>query len=222
MTPFKPMLEAAIERAGGIDELDALMPKPSTARALEAVPDDRYLSMISLRVFQAGLKHSMVAAKWPAFEEVFVGFAPAPVAAMHEEQIEALMADKRLIRHLPKLRSVPANAAAILAIAAESGSFGAWLAAWPVTDITGLWAAIGKRFKQMGGTSTPYVLRQAGKDTFILTNDVIKALVGAGVVSRKPTSKRDLAATQAAFNAWASESDRPLCHLSRIAALSVG
>jgi 3-methyladenine DNA glycosylase Tag len=186
------------------------------------VPDDRYLSMISLRVFQAGLKHAMVAAKWPAFEEVFAGFAPAPVAAMHEERIEALMADKRLIRHLPKLRSVPANAQAILAIADEAGSFGAWLADWPVDDITGLWAAIAKRFKQMGGSSTPYVLRRAGKDTFILTNDVNKALIAAGVIDRKPTSKRDLASVQAVFNAWASESGRPLCHLSRIAALSVG
>ena len=37
---------------------------------------------MSLRIFRAGLKHSLVDAKWPAFEEVFAGFEPARVVAM--------------------------------------------------------------------------------------------------------------------------------------------
>ena len=58
---------------------------------------------MSRRIFQAGLKHSMVDAKWPAFEEVFFGFEPRRVRAMSDEALEALLGDARLIRHWGKL-----------------------------------------------------------------------------------------------------------------------
>lgn len=68
----------------------------------------------------------------------------------------------------------------------------------------------------------PFFLREVGKDTFLLTSDVVKALRREKVVKGNPTSKRDLAAVQQAFNAWREESDRPLCQLSRILTFSVG
>ena len=86
---------------------------------LAATPDDRYLSQMSLRIFRAGLKHSLVDAKWPAFEEVFAGFDPRRVRAMSDEAMEALLGDTRLIRHWGKLKSVRDNAAAMLAVAEE-------------------------------------------------------------------------------------------------------
>ncbi|MEL6476210.1 MAG: hypothetical protein AAFR17_02695 [Pseudomonadota bacterium] len=48
-----------------------------------------------------------------------------------------------------------------------------------------------------------------------------KALIREGLVDKTPTSQRDLAAVQAAFNHWADESDRPLAHISRTLACSV-
>jgi 3-methyladenine DNA glycosylase Tag len=222
MKTFEAFLDRAIARCGGEKALAEKLPAPATSAELEAIADDRYLSLMSLRVFSAGLKHSMVKAKWPAFEEAFLGFAPRRVANMPEDDLEALMHDRRLIRHWPKMRSVPANAIAILDIAQAAGSFGAWLAAWPANDIVGLWAEMGKRFAQMGGASSPYFLRWVGKDTFVITPDVTKALIEAGVATRKPTAKRELAQVQAAFNEWAAETARPLCELSRILALSVG
>jgi 3-methyladenine DNA glycosylase Tag len=222
MKKFKPILGRAIKRAGGEAAFDEMMPKPASARKLTSVSDDRYLSTMSLRVFSAGLKHSMVEAKWPAFEEAFLGFEPRRVASMPEDDVEALMKNKALIRHWPKISSVPANAAAMLDIAKEAGGFGAWVAAWPGTDIVGLWAEMGKRFKHLGGTSTPYFLRMIGKDTFVLTPDVAKGLMDAGVVDRKPSGKRDLAAVQEGFNQWTEETGLPLCQMSRALALSVG
>ncbi len=222
MTKFKPILDKATKRMGGAKPLEESLPAPKSGDEIKAVPDDRYLSAISLRVFQAGLKHSMVLNKWPAFEEVFHGFDPRRVAAMHDEQLEALMKDRRLVRHWPKIKSVPANAAAIIGIAGEAGSFGNWLADWPTTDITGLWQALSKRFNHMGGMSGPYILRRVGKDTFVLTDDVVRFLIEQGLVTKKPTGKRDLTVVQEAFNAWATETGRPLCQLSRIAALSLG
>jgi 3-methyladenine DNA glycosylase Tag len=48
------------------------------------------------------------------------------------------MNDRRLIRHWGKLKSVRSNAAAMQEVGEQQGSFGAWLAGWPGTDIVGL------------------------------------------------------------------------------------
>ncbi len=222
MKSFESYRERALANCGSEEALIKMLPEIKSVRALRAIKDDRYLSRMSQRVFSAGLKHDMVAKKWPAFEEAFLGFEPARVANMPEEDVEALMQDRRLIRHWPKIRSVPANARAMLELAAEAGSFGKWLTAWPEDDTVGLWAAIGKRFTQMGGASTPYFLRWVGMDTFMITPDVTSALIEAGVVTRKPTAKKELAAVQDAFNTWAAESGRPLSEISRTLALAMG
>jgi 3-methyladenine DNA glycosylase Tag len=176
---------------------------------------------MSRRVFRAGLKHSLVDAKWPAFEEVFQRFDLRRVQAMSDEAMEGLLGDARLIRHWGKLKSVRDNAAAMLEIAAEHKSFGAWLAKWPGEDIVGLWETLAKRFSQMGGNSGPSFLRMVGKDTFILTPSVTNALKQWGVVKAPPKNRADRAQAQTAFNAWAKESGRPLCQLSLILAGSV-
>jgi len=194
---------------------------PKTAEELKATPDDRYLSQMSRRIFHAGLKHSMVDAKFPAFEEVFYRFDPRLVRAMPDEALEALMGDARLIRHWGKLKSVRDNAAAMLDVASEHGSFGIWLAAWPGGDIVGLWEALAKRFSQMGGNSGPSFLRMVGKDTFVLSPSVVAALKHWGAVSAPPKNRQDRAAVQACFNAWATASGQPLCRLSMTLAMSV-
>ncbi len=216
---FAPILDAARARIGAA-ALEARLVKPLSPAELQAAGDDRYLSQMSLRIFRAGLKHSLVNAKWPAFEEVFFGFEPHRVRAMSDEALEALLADRRLIRHWGKLKSVRDNAAAMIAVADEHGSFAAWLAAWPVTDIVGLWEALAKRFSQMGGNSGPTFLRMVGKDTFILTPAVTAALQHWGVVPAAPKNRKDREAIQACFNSWSAETSRPLCQLSLILAAS--
>src|SRR5579864_6268951 len=146
-TPFATILEAARTRHGAA-ALEARLATPKSPQELAATPDDRYLSEMSRRIFRAGLKHSLVDAKWPAFEEVFLGFDPRRVRAMSDEALEALLGDARLIRHWGKLKAVRDNAAAMLGVAEEHRSFGAWLAAWPGTDIVGLWEALAKSFSQ--------------------------------------------------------------------------
>ena len=217
---FAPILEAARTRLGAA-ALEARLPQPRSAAELKAVPDDRYLSRMSLRIFRAGLKHSVVDAKWPAFEEVFSGFEPRRVRAMSDEAMEALLGDARLIRHWGKLKSVRDNAAVMIAVAEEHGSFGAWLADWPGTGIVELWEALAKRFSQMGGNSGPTFLRMVGKDTLILTPSVTAALKHWGAVDAPPKNRKDRAAVQSAFNAWAAETGWPFCQLSLILAASI-
>ncbi len=93
-------------------------------------------------MFRAGLKHSLVDSKWPAFEAAFRGFVPGAVLAMSDEAVEALMNDRGLIRHWGKLRSVRANAAVLDAISREHGGFGRFLAGWPAEQTIELWAEL--------------------------------------------------------------------------------
>ena len=219
VTPFATILDTARQRHGAA-ALDARLPQPKSASELAAIPDDRYLSQMSLRIFRAGLKHSLVDAKWPAFEEVFFGFDPRRVRAMPDEAMEKLLGDARLIRHWGKLKSVRDNAAAMLGVAEEFGSFGRWLATWPGNNIVGLWDALAAQFSQMGGNSGPMFLRMVGKDTFVLSHSVVVGLKRWAEMP-PPKNKADRAAAQACFNGWAAETGRPLSQLSMILALSV-
>ena len=201
--------------------LPSRLPQPRSADELRALSDDRYLSLLSLRIFRAGLKHSLVDAKWPAFEEVFFGFDPEKVVLMGAERLENLMQDARIIRHLGKLKSVPRNAQFMLDVAKEKGSFAALIADWPVTDIVGLWQYLAKHGSQLGGLSAPRFLRMVGKDTFIPSDDMVAALKAQNIIDKAPTSQRDRAAVQAAFNQWHVQSGRPLCQLSVMLAHTV-
>ncbi len=224
MVAFAKIEKAAVKRVGEKELQDRVkhrIPKIKSAAELRKVPDDRYLSLIGLRIFRAGLKHEMVDAKWPAFEKAFYGFDPRRVRAMSDEAIEALMKDTKLIRHLGKLQALHANGAAVVALAAEKGGVGSYLADWPGDNVVGLWDDLAKRFAHLGGGSGPQFLRMAGKDTFTLSDWVVKALNEWGVSEGTPKGKADRAKIQAAFNGWAKESGKPLAHLSMTLAASV-
>lgn len=201
---------------------EAFLPQALSPARLKKKPDDRYLSAMTQRVFQAGVQHSMVDAKWPAFEEAFGGFVPEEMARLGPVQVDALMKNDRIIRDRRKIESVAKNARFILDVREEQGTgFGSFIAGWPVTDIVGLWQVLGKRGARLGGRSAPGFLRLAGKDTFFVTSDVVARLKLAGVIDREPGSQRALRAVQAAFNELHQASGRPLCQLSAMLALSI-
>jgi 3-methyladenine DNA glycosylase Tag len=220
MVSFQPILKEAQRRAGGEAALAARLPEVKSAPTLRRVPDRRYYSLMSLRIFQAGLKHSLVDARWPAFEEVFHGFEPAKVRAMPDEALEALMGDARLIRHWGKLKAVHANAAGFVEIAEAHGGFGRYLADWEGSRIVELWAELSQRFQQLGGSSGPYFLRMSGKDSFSLSPYVSRGLVAWGALPGEPKGKKGQQAAQAVFNAWAEETGQPLSHLSMTLAIA--
>jgi len=61
----------------------------------------------------------------------------------------------------------------------------------------------------------------AGKDTFILTYSVVKALQHWRVFAGEPKGKKDHARVGEIFSAWAEETGMPLAHLSMTLAASV-
>lgn len=195
---------------------------PLSAQELASIPDDRIFSVMMRRIFRAGLKHSLVDSKWPAFEEAFYRFNPEAVQEMSDEMLEELMHNERIIRHFVKIKSTRENAMMMVDLAQEYGSVARMIAEWPEEDIIGLWSLLKKRGKQLGGNSGAYFLRMLGKDTFMLTDDVVVALKAQGVIEKKPTAQRDLKLVQQAFNDLREQSGRPLCQISRLLAFSVG
>lgn len=221
MKTFSWIYEHVVAHKAG-EDVEALLPQVKSADELRNISDDRFLSEMQLRIFRAGLRHSVVNSKWPAFEQAFFGFDPFKISLMSDEQLEKLMQNDQIIRHWGKIKSVRANALMVTEQAEQHGSFANLIAGWPETDITGLWAFLKKQGQQLGGKSGAYFLRQIGKDTFILTDDVVAALKAQGIIDKAPTAKRDLQKVQDSFNQWQQESGRPMAHISRLLSYTVG
>ena len=220
MWSFEELWARAAARHGE-EALEARLPAIEPAQSLAALDDDRVLAAIARVVFSAGFRWSVIEAKWTGFEAAFEGFAPDVVASFTEQELEALAQDRRIVRNPQKIRATVANAHLVVQTAAEHGSFGAFLAAWPEDDVVGLWAWLKAHGNRLGGDSGPRVLRALGKDTFILTGDVTRCLTDQQVLTAKPSSVKQQRLAQAAFLSWREESGRPLSHLSVIAACTV-
>lgn len=213
---FNELYGQAVLRKGSEAAVESSLPTIKSPAVLGKLPDSYYLSELSRRVFRAGLKHAMVDAKWPAFEQAFHGFDPVRVAYMSDDELEALMSNAAIIRHLGKIKSVRNNAQMVLDIAKQHGSFALWIAAWPTDNIVALWTVLKKQGTQLGGQSGARFLRMVGKDTFLLTDDVNSILIREGVVDKNPTSQKDLRKIQDAFNHWHQQCRRSLSEISRI------
>ena len=229
MKSFAALYAQAAKRKGGTKVLEALLPTPLSKAKLAKISDDRWLSMMSKRVFQAGFNWRMVEKKWPDIEEAFAGFHPQRWKFMSDDDLDWLLRDKRIIRHATKILAVRDNAtflcdnATFLCdLAEEHGSAARFFADWPAEDYAGLLLLLKKRAARLGGNSGQYFLRFMGKDSFILSRDVVAALLREGVVSTEPKSQRDLKRVQEAFNHWHQESGRSLTQISKVLAYTVG
>tara|TARA_R110001583_G_scaffold175605_1_gene330211 strand:+ start:186 stop:851 length:666 start_codon:yes stop_codon:yes gene_type:complete len=211
-----------LRESGALERALASLPEVKTHQQLIQLADDRYLSAICLRVFRAGLKHALVDSKWPAFETAFFGFDPLKLSFMSDEQLEAKMQNKALIRHWGKIKSIRINALMVHELSQTHGGFGQFIADWPEDNVTELWALLKKRGAQLGGLSGASFLRMVGKDSFRLSPDVVAALRAQGIVDRMPTAKRDLQKVQEVFNIWQQQSGQPLSHISTLLAFTVG
>ena len=222
MSDFAAIHQIAAERKGGPEALEALLATPLTPAALVAVPDHRWLSAMTKTVFQAGFNWSVIEKKWDGFEAAFEGFEPRRWVMMGDDDLDRLLADKRIVRNGAKIRSVRDNAALLVDLAEAHGSAARFFAEWPTDDYVGLITFLKKRASRLGGSTAQYFLRWMGVDGFILSRDVVAALIREGVVDREPSSQRDLQSVQAAFNRWRADSGRSLTAMSKILACSVG
>jgi 3-methyladenine DNA glycosylase Tag len=192
MRPFQDIAALAAEQKGGPERLAALLAEhnpPKSVAELERTGDDRWLAMFTRCIFQAGFSWKVIEQKWPAFEEAFEGFDVARLAFLPDEAFEALLKDKRIVRNGAKIRSVQHNALFLKDLAAEHGSAARFFARYPVTDQVGLMEILKKRGSRLGGNTGQIALRFMGKESFILSGDVVNALIPA-VPVRRPGLRR--------------------------------
>lgn len=218
---FDKIFAMAAARKGGEAAWEKALPRPKSQAELTAIPDDRWLAAMTRAVFQAGFSWKVIETKWPDFEKAFWGFDVGRCSMMSDEDLDTLVKDKRIVRNGAKIRSVAENAAFLRGLADEHGTAAKALATWPAEDFVGLITLIKKQGSRLGGTSGQYFLRSMGVDSFVFSRDVIRALIQEGVVEKAPTSQRDLAKVQAAFDAWRAESGRSMTEISRTLAASV-
>lgn len=221
MRSFDDILALAVQRKGSLEAVLGDAPVPLAPEALAVTTDDRWLAMMAKIIFQTGLSWNMVLAKWPGIEDAFEGFDPGRVAMMDDDWFDALLADTRVIRSGAKIAAIRDNAAFIRRVAAEAGSFGAKIAAWPEEDFAGLLDWLSREGSRLGGNTGPYVLRMMGRDGFMLTSDVVGRLKAEGVIDGKPGSRKAMAAIQDAFNRWKAESGQSFTAISRVLARSI-
>jgi 3-methyladenine DNA glycosylase Tag len=218
MRRFVDFLALAANRQGGAPAPEKILASTASRSPAEiaVIPYDRILAEMTRRILYAGFSSKVVDKKWPAFEMGFEGFDPNACAFMSEEQFGKLMQDRGIVRNGAKIRSVQINAQFLLDLKAEYDTSARFFADWPDADYVGLLDVLKKRASHLGGDAAGRFLRAIGKPAFVATPDVVAALF-----ARSPSSKRDLAALQAAFNQWSNESGRDLTAISRILAMSV-
>ncbi|MGR6466658.1 DNA-3-methyladenine glycosylase I [Rhizobium sp. PAMB 3182] len=221
MRSFPEIYDLAIQRKGSADEIEAHVMRPKPSAELAALPDDRYLALMTKCIFQAGFNWKVVEAMWPGFEAAFEGFDIAHCAMLHDEDFERLVSDERIVRHGPKIKAVQDNARFVADLAEEHGSAGRFFADWPAEDYVGLLDLLKKRGTRLGGNTGQYFLRFAGVESFILSQSVVNRLIAEGVVDKAPSSAKQLAAVQKAFNTWKEQSGRSLTEISRVLAVSI-
>ncbi|MEI1276685.1 DNA-3-methyladenine glycosylase I [Leptospira venezuelensis] len=223
MISFEKIRKRAAKRKGGEKILQTLLPKVPPKSKLSRITDDRILSEMTKRVFSAGFVWKVVENKWPGFEEAFLGFDPAKLLKQPNRFWEDLSSDERIIRNAQKISSVRKNAQFVIDVAIEHGSFGKFLADWPIQDQIGLLDYLSKGGSRLGEMTGQYFLRFIGRDSFILSSDVILCLRDTGLpISKSGKSKKDLTLIQNQLNTWVEETGLSYTHLSRICAFSIG
>ncbi|MEX0284567.1 MAG: DNA-3-methyladenine glycosylase I [Paracoccaceae bacterium] len=220
MLHFDELFSIAAGRHGGAEALDAKLMRPTPTAELAQMPEDRWLSILTKSIFQAGFNWKVIENKWDGFEIAFDGFNPDRCAMMDDEKFDALLQDTRIVRNGTKINAVRDNAVFLTELRVEGGA-GQVLGGWPSEDFIGLLALLKSRGSRLGGTTAQYAMRFAGRDSFILSRDVTARLVAEGVIDKPATSKSAMKAVQGAFNTWMDQSGRSLTEVSRVLAMSV-
>ena len=218
MRSFDEIFDIAAARKGGAEALEAQLSKPDPS--VSTLPEDRWLSILTKGVFQAGFNWKVIENKWDGFEAAFHGFDVGRNAFMNDEDFDAHLRNTDIVRNATKIQSVRENAVFLMDLREEGGS-GKVLGGWPSEDFIGLLDLLKQRGNRLGGMTAQYSLRFAGRDAFILSRDVTARLIAEGVIDKPATSKGAMKAVQAAFNTWADQSGRSLTEISQVLARSV-
>jgi DNA-3-methyladenine glycosylase I len=127
--------------------------------------ENDYFERMSRVIFMSGLNWQILDKKWPGIKKAFANFDVNKVAKFQESKLEELMENPEVIRNLPKIRAVIANAREIRSIVGKHGSFANYLVELRrERGEDGLRDAISKRFAFLGKGTTVIFLFSVGED----------------------------------------------------------
>ena len=141
-----------------------------------------YLEVMSKAVFQAGISWQVIEAKWPGFKEAFFDFDPERIARLSPKEIDALAADTRIVRNRRKIEATVANAATMVELNAQFGSFRKYLRSHDGFAETT--ADLKKRFKFIGDMGAYYFLHVVGEE--VPPHEEVMAQTPMRTRSRRP------------------------------------
>jgi hypothetical protein len=158
--------QAPATPAGPADRLDAppiLAPEDPMEPPKQINPTKLadYLEVLTRAVFESGMSWKIIEAKWPGFQQAFHAFDPATIASLTPDEIDALTSDTRIIRNRRKIDATIHNAAAMLDLEREHGTFKKYLESLDSFD-----AAVRdmrRRFKHVGDFGVFYFLYVVGE-----------------------------------------------------------
>lgn len=120
-----------------------------------------YFEVMSRAILQAGMRWSMIEAKWPDFRNAFAKFDPDIISRFTAADIERLSNDSRLLRSKPKVQALVANAKRMVDLDNQHGGFANYLHAFgSYEEIAG---SIKQNFKYMGDLNVYYFLFRVGE-----------------------------------------------------------
>ncbi len=102
--------------------------------------DGKLFELLILEGAQAGLSWLTILKRREAYRQAYDGFDPLKIVQWDQKKIEALLRNPGIIRNRLKIKAVRTNAEAFLAVAAEFGSFSAFI--WSFVEgrtITNYW-----------------------------------------------------------------------------------
>ena len=123
--------------------------------------DAGYFERLTTHIFSAGLNWKVVDSKKEAFRKAFGAYSPAKVAKFTEGDVRRLMNDTGIVRNEKKIRATIQNAAQVLEIKSQYGSFREYLAKFG-KDEKGLQGDIAERFRHVGPSTARMFLWSVG------------------------------------------------------------
>lgn len=222
MRHFSEIFDQAARFHGGEEALEKRLDQPLDQAALQSIANDRWLAMATKCIFQAGFNWELIEKKWPNFEAAFEGFDLDRWALMHDDDLDRLLKAPGIVANGAKIQSVGRNARYFCDLVDQFGSLGAYFSSWTLSEYCQNILSLKQKGDRLGGRCGQIFLRRMGMDALIFSDDVVKALIEDGVVSKMPSSQKDHLAVQEAINRWHEQSGRGLTQMSQILAFSVG
>lgn len=224
MTTFSTLYKRAESRKEGRETLNQCLPDIKDQQEVRNISSNLVLGLMTKGIFQSGFVWKVIENKWPDFESTFKQFDPQTLVTLADEEWDSFCQNPKIVRNAIKILSVRENAEFILELEQrEQKPVAEFLADWPSSDLIGLWDYLKKRGSRLGGMTGQYFLRRLGKDSFILSRDVVASLQEMGCdIKDNPTSKKDLNYIQATFNQIHEESGLPYTHISKILGFASG